>query len=268
MQGGWKPEIAKNPFSRQNVSTPIATVNSQEKPVAAPTRLVQPPQTPMVAPHQPLTMPQPIPQLSLPHKTTSPIIRSSAILPNRQTSHIETVVNMNNFSRSSLPLPNLSAAASPSRRAEPAVGSTRPAPVVMNTLGRQQAPFHLPQLMSTQMQQNRPIPEPSTHSWIAMQGMTGLNTQPRDNHNNYNPFVQSGPPRERDEYMGEAEFESWSPDNSPIRSTGGWNYAEPRTNFGHNFRPERTRYRNPPPPPTHRDTGRRGRDHRDYDRRR
>ncbi|KAM7521504.1 hypothetical protein LguiA_011406 [Lonicera macranthoides] len=264
--GGWRPEIAKNPFSRQNVSTPIANMYSQEKPVAAPTRLVQPPQTPMVA-RQPLTMPQPIPQLSLPQKTTPPIIHSSAIPPNRQMSHIETDVNMNSFSRSSLALPNLSAAASPSRRAEPAIGNTRPVPVVMNTLGRQQAPFHLPQLMSTQTQQNRPIPEPITHSWIARQGMTGLNTQPRDNHNNYNPYVQSGPPRERDEYMGEAEFESWSPDNSPVRSTGGWNYAEPRTNFGHNFRPERSRYRNPPPP-TQRDIGRRGRDHRDYDRRR
>lgn len=53
--------------------------------------------------------------------------------------------------------------------------------------------------------------------------------------------MHHGPPRDRDEYMGEEDvgFESWSPERSPFRSNeymSGLTYREPRMNMGHNHR--------------------------------
>ncbi|XVF21914.1 hypothetical protein REPUB_Repub12eG0129900 [Reevesia pubescens] len=97
---------------------------------------------------------------------------------------------------------------------------------------------------------------PMSDPWRARQSLAS-NPHSQANRNNYNalfggsvqPQLRSGPPRERNEYVGDEGFESWSPENSPNRSSeyvSGRNYLEPRMNPGWSYRPDRSRQGNSP----------------------
>ncbi|KAL3531440.1 hypothetical protein ACH5RR_010762 [Cinchona calisaya] len=110
-------------------------------------------------------------------------------------------------------------------------------------------------LARTQRQQTRMQPSfapeaPAAHSWRPRQGLDPIpRYQSNVIPNEYNTFVGASvrapvPPGswERNDLMDEPGFESWSPENSPMRSQGympGWNFQEPRLNPGRGYRPER-----------------------------
>ena len=91
-----------------------------------------------------------------------------------------------------------------------------------------------------------PVPD----SW---RGRQGLASNPL-NQNNYNLPVGgalqhpplTAPSRERNEYVFEDDFETWSPEGSPSRTPeymlGGHNPLEPRMSSGRNYGPERLRH--------------------------
>ncbi|XP_015575659.1 homeobox protein LUMINIDEPENDENS isoform X2 [Ricinus communis] len=86
-------------------------------------------------------------------------------------------------------------------------------------------------------------------SWRSRQ-LVASNSVSQVNQTNYDassfrgpaqPQVRPGPPWERNEYMGNDGFESWSPENSPSRSPEympGRNYPGPGTNPGWNYNPD------------------------------
>ena len=95
--------------------------------------------------------------------------------------------------------------------------------------------------------------DPVSDSWRASQGLPP-NYHSQANQNNYNslvggsrqPVLQPGPFLDRNEYGAQEQYESWSPDNSPTRTTDymmGRNVPEPRMNPGWNNRPDRSRQR-------------------------
>ncbi|KAK7337417.1 hypothetical protein VNO77_17990 [Canavalia gladiata] len=84
--------------------------------------------------------------------------------------------------------------------------------------------------------------------WRVRQEVSSSSYHSQRNHNNYNTLVggsmQSGS-WDRNSH-GREEFESWSPENSPIRNprhVPGRNYPESRTNHVRNHRPEWSRQR-------------------------
>ncbi|XP_058084253.1 homeobox protein LUMINIDEPENDENS-like [Magnolia sinica] len=75
------------------------------------------------------------------------------------------------------------------------------------------------------------------------------------NRSNYNAFpvdhmrapLRPGPAMDRNEFMGEPEFEMWSPEGSPVRSPEfryEQNFNGPRRDFGRNYRQEWPKHRN------------------------
>ncbi|KAA8543136.1 hypothetical protein F0562_021369 [Nyssa sinensis] len=277
--GGWKPQAPKNPFSRQisvangesNAIPGIAAIGSAQgklpangfvQPQISTTNImvVQQQEETVIPPESQQIMPRfsfPETATALPEKQIAPTNSSSIQIPAS-----EIVVNMKNFSATSLPLPNLMAAALPSTRVE-RLGNVKPAPVstMLNKPERPPIAFSVPPLSMPEWPQAQPnpllIPEPplsTTLSWTAGRGLAS-NPHFQANQNNYNGMVggpqQSlvlpGPLRERDEFLGEAGFETWSPENSPIRSpeyVSEWNHPEPRMNLGSNYRSGRSRPRN------------------------
>ncbi|OMO63761.1 hypothetical protein CCACVL1_22294 [Corchorus capsularis] len=199
--------------------------------------------------------------------------------PSMQASASEIALTMNNLhTANTSSLTSLSAAGRPPLRVE-TMTSMKPVPVsmtpnapeklhssysmspLMPTLSRPQTPPQLrPQLphvtdpsLQTHPYSSRPLVGnigTMSDPWRARQGLAS-NPYPQTNQNNYNasfggsmqPQLRSGPPWEGNEYVGNDGFESWSPDNSPNRSSEhvpGRNYLEPRMNPGWNYRPERT----------------------------
>ncbi|KAK3041464.1 hypothetical protein RJ639_000441 [Escallonia herrerae] len=256
---GWRTESAKNPFSRQNGSTPEVAASFSSQEMLHSSRLVPPqipPQqstsvTPMVQKSIPqFSLPQtpiPLTERRCPHVTPSLYQTAPLISPNVQTPS-ETCINMNNFTVSTLPKPS-------------------PVPVVINTPPSRPAAFPLPSMLptpslpQTQTLGRQPPSIPKHHlsssDWGTRQGYAS-NAHFQTIYNNSSTFYGGLPqaplqpgPQERDEYMVEPGFESWSPGNS----RNGWNYTEPRTNTGYDYRPERSRPRNPP---WHRVRGRSG----------
>ncbi|CAK9175954.1 unnamed protein product [Ilex paraguariensis] len=302
---GWRPDFAKNPFSRQNG---VAIREADAMPGVAATAtlrenlpgssLVQPrisSTTMFIHNRQPI-VPQPpahqaVLQASLPQKLTA-LLENSRPLPIpllHQNAPINSVtmqrpssgvaLNMDNISVSSLALPNISAAVSSLVQVE-TLSNVQPAPlsIVVNPPERPPHSFPLPPLLPTPTPTQSPLlPDPrlSTYSWRVREGSSS-NPLSQPNQNNHNVFV-GGPihasmqrgPWERNELVREPGFESWSPENSPIRSPQympGRNYLGARMDLDHNYRPERSRPQNPLGYHDHsRDGNRRWRD-RDHDR--
>lgn len=220
---GWRPDIAKNPFSRGNVTVngeayTIPGVSLQEK---LPTSRLVHPQIPVNS----VMVPQSSP--TVPSLTDQP-----THLPGASMASSNGQLQL----RTSDAVPSMSSSSWPSSLAGPVLPTpahhrTQPHPTIISE------PTHL-----------------SAHSWRARQG-TALNTYPQANQNNYNayggghmqaPMQQPGPSWERNEYIREAGFDYGS-GNSPTRyqeNMLGWNYSEPRMNLGHNYRPEMARPRN------------------------
>ncbi|XVF32729.1 hypothetical protein REPUB_Repub17cG0108000 [Reevesia pubescens] len=177
-------------------------------------------------------------------------------------------------------LTNLSAAAGSSLRVE-TMSNVKHAPIsmapnvpekmhssfstspLMPTLSRPQTPAQLlPQLPHVSDPPLQTHPYSSRHidrmsdPWGARQSLAST-PHSQANQNNYNapfggsvqPQLRSGPPREGNEYVGNDGFESWSPENSPNRSSEyvpGRNYLEPRMNSGWGYRPDRSWQGNSP----------------------
>ncbi|XP_057461482.1 homeobox protein LUMINIDEPENDENS-like [Actinidia eriantha] len=218
---GWRPEISRNPFSRQSATANRETVSISE---AAVSNLVRPDPINTMAQQTQVSFPT-TSHRAPPHASYS-VHQSAAASPPpnvRIPPTSEVGLNTKNILlRSTLP-PNLAAI-----QAETSV-YVKPAPIsiTINTPGRQ--PLAFPS-------QPPPVQQhPPPHSW-------------RANQNNYNAFVG-----DRNEYVGGgSEYESWSPDHSPVRPTEympGWNHLEPRMNMGYNHRSEPDNHRSRPPPP-------------------
>ncbi|XP_057484483.1 homeobox protein LUMINIDEPENDENS-like [Actinidia eriantha] len=211
---GWRPEISRNPFSRQSATANRETVSNLVRSDPINTMAQQTQASFPTTPHQ-----------APPH--VSHLVHQSAAgspPPNvRIPPTSDVVLNTKNIPLRSTLQPNLAA-----MQAETSV-NVKPAPIsiTINTQGRQ--PLVFPS-------QPPPVQQhPPPHSW-------------RSNQNNYNGFVG-----DRSEYVGGgSDYESWSPDHSSVRPTEympGRNYLEPRMNMGYNHRSEPDHHRSRPPPP-------------------
>ncbi|KAF5455199.1 hypothetical protein F2P56_024801 [Juglans regia] len=262
---GWGAEVAKNPFSQQTSMANRAAYTSQGLATtglvfsqATTSNLVQPQQQP--ARMATYSLPQTtttIPENQLPSIVHHNRLTNSPIL---QTPASEVVVTTKNLSAMGASLHNLSTAA-----------VTPNAPASFPSLPLMQTPAR-PQTVSQSLNPSPLLSEPripaaqysrtpigkldpvSDSVWRASQGLPP-NYHSQANQNNYNamvggsrqPPLQPGPSWERNEYVVGEEFESWSPENSPTRTTdymSGRNFPEPRTNPGWNYRPDRSRQRN------------------------
>lgn len=239
MQSAWGA-VAKNPFSWQP-----ATVYGEESHMSAITDSVQSHvySTGMVLPQRPVITPSPAEQIV----TQTPLYQraiSATLSENR--AHVavplfnqtapEVLQNQNNYTVSNL--------------------------AQYNSLA---APLPMPSSARSQMRQpSADIPEPrfSTSSWQERQNQTS-NSEFHTNYNNYNAYAggtqqgSMGPPHNRNEMIGDSWYDSWSPDNSPVRSQQpGWSYGQPRTDNGQNYRVDRSRQQLQPRHPEYRDHGR------------
>ncbi|GMJ01082.1 hypothetical protein HRI_003777400 [Hibiscus trionum] len=105
---------------------------------------------------------------------------------------------------------------------------------------------------------------PISDPWRGGQSLgSNLHSQANQNNNNASSFRGSLRPhsrsREGNDYTGNDGFESWSPDNSPNRSSeyaAGRNYMEPRMNSGWSYRTDRPSWQGNSP--GHRDQNRQG----------
>ncbi|XP_028085274.1 homeobox protein LUMINIDEPENDENS isoform X1 [Camellia sinensis] len=253
---GW----SKNPFSRQSITAnrePVAvSIPSQEKfpasnlvrhELSPPIKNIMAQQPPPPPSFPPLSH-QALPQYPLPHnnnRLTPPVIPPVHQIA---TSSSETVRNLKNIPPSSSSLPS-------SMRVETST-YVKTAPVSdmvnRNPVSHPSTSMLPPRAQPQRQREPRPafVPEPmvsTMHSWREINPGLASNPHPLPNQNNYNSFVRGagpmhhGPPRDRDEYMGEEDvgFESWSPERSPFRSNeymSGLTYREPRMNMGHNHR--------------------------------
>lgn len=113
---------------------------------------------------------------------------------------------------------------------------------------------------------------PASHSWRPRQAMDQIPYhQSNMNLNNYNPLsrgsvrapMQPGS-WEKNDLADEPDFESWSPENSPIRShrynnSHGWNFPQSRLNPGYSYTSsERPKSHGNPSPSGYRDLGKSG----------
>ncbi|KAA8549189.1 hypothetical protein F0562_000873 [Nyssa sinensis] len=234
---GWRTEAAKNPLPQQSsmastrasaIPEVAATIPAQEKLPAGSLFQPQIASTVMLA-QQPETVP-PLPQHTMSQfsftqaPTALPKERMRPVIPSLyrgsiQTPASEVVLNMNFFPTTSLPLPNLMAAASPSRHVQ-TLGNIKPAPVsiMLNAPDRQPIEFSL---SPTPTQQHpalmQELPLPTTHSWRAGHRLAS-NPHSQANQNNYNGLVGGpvqypvlpGSSQGRNEFLGEPEFQTWS----------------------------------------------------------
>lgn len=250
MQTGWRQEAVRNPFSQQTVLPNRATYISSE---VATANSVPPP------------------HISAAHISS---LRQSASIPPYSHQTPASDVVMKNSPLTVTPFHNLHSASLPSMRVE-STSSVKPSlisnaeerqrfPIPSNTLlpttARPQIHPQQQQLLSGPSDPYTPVyskqigkPNPASESWRTTQGLPSF-YRPL-NQNNYNaslvgpeqPQLMSGPKWEGNEYVEEDDFESWSPDNSPVRNPEymmGRSFPDARTNPGREYRPERMRQRN------------------------
>jgi hypothetical protein len=250
LQSGWRPEVAKGPFSQQ-------TSMANRVAYAAPSSLMQSQVTAanLIPPQQPASassMAQQVAAATMPTYSLPPM---TTVIPEKQLHSVHQRLPSNSSTRQT---PHSAAL----RIQSTSNGKPAPVYVTLNAPSRSPASFPSHPLSqslhpSTILSEPRlPAPHPVSDSWRASQGQHP-NYHSQANQNNYNalvrgsrqPLLQPGPPWERNEYVVEEEFESWSPENSPTRTSDymlGRNlpYSEPRTNPGWNSRPDRPRQRN------------------------
>ncbi|XP_017253169.1 homeobox protein LUMINIDEPENDENS isoform X3 [Daucus carota subsp. sativus] len=243
---GWEAQSSRNSFSWQP-----STVYGEESHISAVIATVQPhvystgtvlpyPQRPVIAPApaEPIVTETPMYQ-----RATSATLpeRARVAVPLNQTAS-ETLQNQNNFTVSNLAQHNSLA-----------------------------APLQMPNLMPTsarsQMRQpSADVPDArfSTASWRDQPNLTP-NSEFHTNYNNYNAYAGGTqqalivPPSNRNETVGDTWYDTWSPDNSPVRSQPPvWSYGQARTTNGQNYRVDRSRPQLQPRHPEFRDHARHG----------
>lgn len=201
----------------------------------------------MVLPQRPVIAPSPaepiVTQTPMYQRATSatlPENRARVAVPLLNQTAPEILHNQNNYTVSNLAQHNSLAAPSP-------------IPHLMPTSARSQM---------RQLSADIPESQFSTASWRDRQNLTP-NSEIHTNYNNYNAYAggtQQAPVghlRNRNEMTGDLRYDTWSPDNSPVRSQQyGWSYGQPRTNNGQNYRVDRPRQQLQPRHPEYRDHGR------------
>ncbi|XP_065861299.1 homeobox protein LUMINIDEPENDENS [Euphorbia lathyris] len=253
---GWRPEVAKNPFSHQNNRG--NRISYAESGVPSTERVTGLLQAQNHANNIRMSQQQ---YFSLPQATSSNIIHDnrqpSMVIPSRQnlpasSSMLETGLPIKNIMRHNFStanrrpsmrveaMDNVKTAASlhlaPERRqVSLSLSSTMP----MSTPNRSYSRTPLtPEPMHSSRQSTGNIGS-MPESWRARQGLAS-NLQSRVNQNNHETSFRGAlqARRERNEYIGEEGFESWSPENSPGRSPEnmpGRNYTGGRSNGGGNY---------------------------------
>eukprot|EP00258_Populus_trichocarpa_P024685 XP_024440704.1 homeobox protein LUMINIDEPENDENS [Populus trichocarpa] len=257
--------LAENTSSvqRQNQATNIRTPQQQAS-------------RPILSQHHPFSLSQT--SIIVPENRQPPmVLQSQQSYPTNSsmlhTPSSEIVFTMKNLPVNTPSLPNPSAAIGPSMWVE-TMNNVKPAPSISLTSNPPERwPVPFPRSTSavpapTQLQSH--INEPPTvhsswphtgdvgpmrDSWRVRQSLVS-NSPSHVNQNNYvppyggpvQPQLRSGPPRERNEYLGDEGIESWSPENSRFESQeymSGRNYSGARTNSGWDYLPDnRSRQRN------------------------
>lgn len=262
---GWRQDVVRNPFSRQSPMESNVVHSSLE--VASTEKLhntnvirsgisamnVSIPQQPTSAMHPSLhqTIPERqlhsvVPSLHQSHSISSPIVQTKAMknLPNASTSYISNVkaapMHINAPERQPVSYP-LSTFMPTSARSQPQLQPQQP---------HMSDPTHVASLYPSR--QPKGNSGPASESWQASQRLAS-NSRYQVNQNNYNGsfggpmqrrHVLSGPPSERNGYVSNDGFESWSPDSSPTRPSEyepRRNLQEPRMNSGWSNGPDRSR---------------------------
>lgn len=274
LQSGWKPAVFKNPFSQRDsisessrgalASPPVDTSSIAVSRIPANQQLAaMPPLS-----HQ---LPSSVPQLSLPqtpidglqphHLVHSHHQGIVANFPGVQLLNSEIASALRSFPITNIPLANQSTVAAPSSVRIEGGNVAKPVSFSSNTPERViSIPFQSPpsptptrmlpnpmqQQRQSQLQQLQPFQSehlhqtrvnieksaPSLGSWRPRQQDTG-------SHQNNERKLVGGPS------WGRNEFESWSPENSPVRpqpqpqeySRPDKSFSEPRINSGRSYGP-------------------------------
>lgn len=247
---------------RQNQATNIRTPQQQAS-------------MPLLSQHHPFSLSQT--SIIVPENRQPPmVLQSQQSYPTNSsilhTPSSEIVFTMKNLPVNTPSLPNPSAAIGPSMWVE-TMNNVKPAPSISLTSNppeRWPVPFsRSTSAVSAPTQLQSHVNEPPTvhsswphtgdvgpmrDSWRVRQSLVS-NSPSRVNQNNYEPpyggpvqpQLRSGP-RERNEYLGDEGFESWSPENSRFESQeymSGRNHSGGRTNSGWDYLPDnRSRQRN------------------------
>lgn len=233
---GWRTESAKNQFSRQNVTVngdayPIPGVHFQESSVLTPQKV-----------NAPITH-QRFPDLVSDHRNipaastmtqqaTSPAIhqRFSDMVPDQRNTPAATLTQQANSPTIHQRFSDMV----PDQRNIPVAGHGPP----LQGVNTSSDPYFFPGHGRSQIQ-----------PWT---GRESIGSSPYEHSTNYNAygtreFVQPGPSWVRNGgYRGEPRFESWSPENSPVRSreyVDGWEYGETHSR-SYGYRPEMSRMQN------------------------
>ncbi|KAJ4828497.1 hypothetical protein Tsubulata_012461 [Turnera subulata] len=278
---GWSQEVAKNPFSQQrptgNRVHPEAGLAIRGHSAETVTGLMQSqiqmtnkgiPQhasLPSVSTRVPVAMQ---PTLLSQTATTIPEKPVGSMLHiSHPTNSSMLQSNMKNLPIAGRSFQEYSVATGPSMQFEN-TNNIRSAPSISYPLGaaERQVSFPSAQMMPTPTRSSFQQPHvnepphvyssrlqtgnvgPASDSWMGRKGLAP-NSFSQVNQNNYDasfggplqPQLQSGPPWERNEYGREQGFESWSPEDSPVRSSeymAGGNYSGPGINPGGSYMPD------------------------------
>ncbi|KAK4357278.1 hypothetical protein RND71_022888 [Anisodus tanguticus] len=264
---GSVPDFTRNPFSQRSLMA-VREANG----VAQVSSLVHPQieSTTMLAPQQMPIAPQLAQQLALLQAAAgtigndhrpSPLNLSlnQTVLANSMHSQLsasESAVNRNNYSPFGTTEYNLQSvtAAAATRIQGETYGNIRSSPMPIANVQQRTISHHSPQMAVSHTQptpqlhtQSQPGYAPE-HMWGTTPG-SALNRGYQENSipNHYNahipghvePGLQQAAWRGNN-YVEEVGFESWSPDNSPVRRqehVARWNHPEPRMNMRDNCRP-------------------------------
>ncbi|KAH0739757.1 hypothetical protein KY290_038462 [Solanum tuberosum] len=171
----------------------------------------------------------------------------------------ESAVNRNNYSFSGLAEYNQQSATAAARIQGVTYGNIQSSQMPIANIQQRTISLHAPQMspQRPQLQTQRQPGYAPEHMWGTIPG-SAINRGYPENAipNHYNPHVaghveprlQQAAWRGNNNYAEGAGFESWSPDNRPVRrqeQVARWNYAEPQMNMRDRYRPDWSASLNP-----------------------
>ncbi|KAL2535315.1 homeobox protein LUMINIDEPENDENS-like [Forsythia ovata] len=276
--GGLKPDFSRNPFSRLHT---VANGNAHKDPGVGqthPASSLNQPQIPATLVLTPQLSAGGVQQLVHQHQVVPPVSSFQTasqqwhppITPANTKLASEMRLNTNNLANSTLAIPNVLDGASRATRVK-TLGNVQPLPgSIMSTLTERQigrpssgiVQPHQPKLAQVSYGTEPVV----SNSWRVR---PGLEPEPHyqeiPRSNNYNAYtggpLQTLDARERNHLAEAPKFETWSPENSPMRSheyVVGRNQPQPIMNSRHGYRPERAMLQNSVQPSGYRDHGRGG----------
>ncbi|KAK4732229.1 hypothetical protein R3W88_025217 [Solanum pinnatisectum] len=164
----------------------------------------------------------------------------------------EPAVNRNNYSFSGLTEHNQQSATAAARIQGVTYGNIRSSQMPIANIQQRTISLHAPQMspQRPQLQTQRQPGYAPEHMWGTIPGSAVNRGYPENAiPNHYNPHVaghvepglQQAAWRGNNNYAEGGGFESWSPDNRPVRlqeQVARWNYAEPQMNMRDRYRPD------------------------------